>query len=315
MNKLVGILLVVYNEKHNLSLLLNSLKRQTHQNFIIYFIDNGSSDNSIEFTKELNTHLKLQIKYFPQKENTGFAGGNNIAAKEAGKDDCDYMFTLNNDTELDNECIKELINLLESDKKIGVVGPILFFWNKEKLRNQVQFYGAKVDFNKYKVIENYSGKVFEDIKDSLPIKLYVDHVPGGATFIPTDLYRHIGLWDERYFIYGDEIDLSKRVIGTGLRLAVSYKAKVWHNHKFLTKNKKGYYLEYYLIARNKFIYYYKYNLYSRIIIGFIIDMIRFPFKLFWFKKVCDWKLGTYYFKGIFAGILNRYGKPNFLSNK
>lgn len=315
MNKLVGILLVVYNEKHNLSLLFNSLKQQTHQNFIIYFVDNGSSDNSLEFAKELNTQLKLPIKYFPQKENTGFAGGNNIAAKEACKDKCDHIFVLNNDTELDNDCIKELINLIESDDKIGVAGPILFFWNKEKLRNLMQFYGAKVDFNKYIVHENYSGKVFEDIKNSLPLKIYVDHVPGGATFMRTDLYRRIGLWDERYFIYGDEIDISRRVLDAGFKLAVSYKAKVWHNHKFLTKNKKGYYLEYYLIARNKFIYYYKYKLHGRIIIGFISDIIKFPFKLFWFKKVCDWKLGFYYFKGIVAGILNHYGKPNFLSKK
>jgi hypothetical protein len=91
---------------------------------------------------------------------------------------------------------------------------------------------------------------------------------------------------------------------------VSKNAAIWHNHKWVKQNKQGYYFEYYLIQRNKYLYFRKYSLYKKMFVSYILDSIKFPWRLIWFAKVCDLKLGYYYIKGTYAGLLGHNGKPN-----
>ena len=69
-------------------------------------------------------------------------------------------------------------------------------------------------------------------------------------------------------------------------------------------------LEYYLIQRNKYLYFRKYSLFGRMLVAYVSDSFRFPRRLLWFVKVCDLKLGYYYLKGTYAGIIGHKGKPN-----
>ena len=93
---------------------------------------------------------------------------------------------------------------------------------------------------------------------------------------------------------------------------VNSKAVAYHNHHWTKKNNKAYYFEYYLSERNKFLYYRKYKLYFSIVYMFLADIIRFPWRLIWFRKVCDFKLGVYYLKGMKDGLLGKSGKPDFI---
>ena len=61
-SKKTGIVLVVTNEKHNLQMLYESLSKQTYKNFIIYFVDNNSSDGSVDFSKDLNKNFGFDIR-------------------------------------------------------------------------------------------------------------------------------------------------------------------------------------------------------------------------------------------------------------
>ncbi|MCL5969947.1 MAG: glycosyltransferase family 2 protein, partial [Patescibacteria group bacterium] len=89
-------------------------------------IDNGSKEKfKVESSK-----LKVgDINIIRSEENLGFAGGNNIGIKYALKNGADYIFILNNDTILDKNLIKELLVVMESDEKIGVVVPKIYFCN------------------------------------------------------------------------------------------------------------------------------------------------------------------------------------------
>ena len=150
------------------------------------------------------------------------------------------------------------------------------------------------------------------VKDSLPEVKTVDLVSGGSTFIKAEVLKKTGLWEESYFGYGDEIDLAKRVKEAGYKTVVTSRAMVWHNHKWDRSNKYGYYMEYYLIQRNKYLYFRKYGLTLNMLAALIIDWIKFPWRLIWFIKVCDFSLGIYYLKGTFHGLLNKIGKPEFV---
>lgn len=308
LKKKTGIILVVTNEKHNLRMLYESLSKQTYKNFTLYFIDNNSVDGSVSFSKEINNDFCFEIKYTLLDENVGDAKGNSIGAAEAVKDGCDYVFILNNDTELDTNCIEELIKLLEKDEKTGVVGPIFFYWTKEKTTNKIQIYGAFVDFKTQKTNLIGATKIFEETE--LPETLVCDYPIGGALLIKKEVIEKLGvLFDDRFFMYSNEIDFARRVKALGYNAIATIKAKVWHNHKWVRNNKDGWYREYYHSERNKFLYYYKYKMFYHLLRMLTIDIIKFPWRLRWFIKVCDYKLGIWYLRGMAAGLLNRKGKP------
>lgn len=313
--KKVAVILVVYNQKQNLELSFESIKSQSFTDFRIYFIDNNSSDNSLEHARQLNEKYNFDVKFFRLNENTGFAKGNNIGTEAALRDDCELIFILNNDIELGKECMAELISLIRSAKNIGIAGPILFYWNESKKFNRIQEFGGNINYKRYKIAKYFTGQVYETVQDKIPEQLDVNFVCGGTTLLKSELIKKTGLWDETYFAYGDEIDLSKRVTEAGYRLMVTQKAKAWHFHDWSRVNKKGYYLEYYLSERNKYIYFHKHKLYFWMLFALFEDLIKFPVRLLWFKKVCDFRLGFFYLKGILDGFLGKTGREGAILYK
>jgi len=309
-SKKTGIVLVVTNEKHNLQMLYESLFKQTYKNFIIFFVDNNSSDGSVAYSKDLNKNFGFDIRYILLKENSGDAKGNSIGADEAVKDGCDYVFILNNDTELDPSCMEELLRLSESDEKIGVTGPIFFYWTKEKTINKIQIYGAHVNYRTQVRETVAETKIFEET--DLPDVLECDYPIGGALFIKREVIEKLGtLFDDRYFMYNNEIDFSYRLKKLGYKAFATIKAKVWHNHNWIRTNKSGYYREYYLMERNKFLYCHKFGFTGQLLKMLLVDIVKFPWRLRWFMKVCDFKLGMIYLRGLLDGVLNKQGKPKF----
>ncbi len=307
---IIGIILVMFRQKHNLEMLYSSLIDQTEKDFKIYFVDNDPERADTEFSKELNKNLGLKIEYLLSGENKGFAGGNNLGATKAMADGCKYIFFLNNDTLLDSNCLSELLNAINKNTSIAAAAPIIFYWKGSKTREHVQEFGAIADFSSYKINKLFEGVNYSEYESKIPEILNVKLLSGAATLIKTEVLIKTGLWEESYFAYGDEIDLARRINEAGYKCVVNKNAVLWHNHKWVKDNKQGYYFEYYLIERNKFLYFRKYSLYRKMLAVYIIDSIKFPWRLVWFAKICDMKLGYYYLKGMYAGLLGHNGKPN-----
>ncbi len=305
-----GIILVMFRQKHNLEMLYSSIAEQTEKDFKVYFVDNDTECNDTEFSKTLDKRFGLNIEYFPTLDNKGFAEGNNIGAKKAMADGCKYIFFLNNDTILDNNCLSELIKSIEGNTKNAASCPIIFYWQSAKTKERVQEFGANADFNSYKINKLFEGVSYTEYENQIPDTLQVDLLSGGAMLIKSEVLAKTGLWEECYFAYGDEIDLAKRIKEAGYKCIVNKNAVLWHNHKWDKNNKQGYYFEYYLIQRNKYLYFRKYRLYGKMLLSYIVDSVKFPWRLIWFIKMCDLKLGYYYLKGTYAGLLGHKGKPN-----
>jgi GT2 family glycosyltransferase len=306
----IGIVTVITNEKKNLPDFYTSLVEQTFKNFTLYFVDNNSSDGSQQFFRELNTNNLLCVSYITLDYNSGFAGGSNTGAVKAIKDGCKYLFILNSDVELKPGCLEELVCLMNEDDKIACAG-LLLMRHKENFPGLIQEFGGSINFNKGKLEKYFENKALAEV--DLPEVLETDFVGGGACFIKADVFKEIGMFEESYFGYFDEIDLSYRLKAKrDYKMFVSSKAIAFHNHNWSKKEKRSYYYEYYLSERNKFLFFKKHKLYSGMIKGLFVDIIRFPRRLFWFRKVCDFKLGFYYLKGMLHGILGKTGKPYFI---
>ena len=116
MKKQISIIILNYNGRDFLEECLDSVLGQTFNDFEIIFVDNGSTDDSIDFVKK--QYSDQRIKIIQSDKNLGFAGGNNLGLKST-KDE--FIVLLNNDTVVDKDWLKYLYELIISDEMIGIV--------------------------------------------------------------------------------------------------------------------------------------------------------------------------------------------------
>ena len=124
-----AVITVNWNGKNLLKKLLPSLKKQTYKDFVTIVVDNNSSDGSAGFVRENFPWAKVIV----MKKNTGFTGGNNAGFLEAMKNrDIKYLITLNNDTVVDKDWLKNLVKAAEAEKGIGSCSSkVLYLYNKD----------------------------------------------------------------------------------------------------------------------------------------------------------------------------------------
>jgi GT2 family glycosyltransferase len=207
---LVHVIVVNYNGLKYLRACLSSIERQTYQNFETIVIDNASTDNSEEYIRQYFPKITL----IQASRNLGFAEGNNLAIKSTLDQKADYIFLVNNDTELESDLVEKLIRTAERDDSIGIVGPAVFdLKNKESLQEM----GMAIDKFGYALA----------LKSSLN-KDCVFFVSGCAMMIKSELILKIGIFDESYFMFAEDLDLCWRSWLAGYKIIVNENARIYH---------------------------------------------------------------------------------------
>lgn len=242
--KRAAIIIVNWNGKKFLEDCLSSVYKQTYKNFDVYFVDNHSSDDSVKFVKKnfFNTKI-IQLD-----KNYGFAKGNNEGIKEAFKNkSVEYIVCLNNDTIVDKNWLKELVKTVKKDRKIGAVGSKLVYWSK------------KDRINTMGVIPLKNGNALNLYKNELSNKhIKEERIFGpcaGSAIYKRELLERIGLFDESYFCYLEDVDLDYRINKEGYYCIANPKSKVIHIHSGTSsKNNK---FKWFLINRNSLLNSYK----------------------------------------------------------
>src|SRR3989338_3853888 len=118
----LSVVVLNWNGKQYLNNCLGSLSKQNYKDFEVILVDNGSTDGSVDYVRK--NFPKARV--IENKKNLGFTIGNNIGIeKSKGR----YVFILNNDTKLDKSCLKELVNVMDSNKKIGMVSAKMLFFD------------------------------------------------------------------------------------------------------------------------------------------------------------------------------------------
>jgi GT2 family glycosyltransferase len=301
-NKKVAILIVLFNEECFIEKLAKSIINQSYKNIFIYAVDNNSTDNS---ASALLSYIP-ETNIFFSKENIGFAKGNNLVAQKAINDGIDLLFILNTDMELDSECISNLVSKISySDELVGI-GPIIYYGNKEGRTNKIQCYADRTNFNNARTQSLYIDPNLKN--EEIPQTIYVNALHGGCFLIRSSIISKIGLFSEDNFMYNDEIDLAYRIQQFGGKLLVTKNAKAWHYHDWSRNNKNGYYMQYYYINRNRFLFLHRYKKYLSIIREILTEFFFFPIKVSWAKKISGLKLLKYYYLGYWHGLINKKGK-------
>lgn len=196
---------------------LSSLEKITYPNVKVYVIDNGSSDNSV--TAIRNQFPDYEIIELP--ENYGFARGNN-AGFELVKQKADYTIFLNNDTIVDPNFVEPLINAMESNSTVKQSTPKIFYADN---LDYIWFGGGKVSL--------WAGWIRHlgiRQKDSMQFSFdrNVDYATGCCVCMRTVDFESIGMFDESFLMYGEDVDLSLRFRKQGGQILFVPESKIWH---------------------------------------------------------------------------------------
>jgi len=228
-NKLSIAVILVNWKKYNLtSKCIDSLNKSNYKNFKIILVDNEYSEKSLIDLR--NKHKELIV--FKEKNNLGFAGGNNIGIRYALENDYDYIMLLNNDTEVKENFILPLVERIEKDHSLGAVQPlILNFSNKSiiwnaggKLNKFLGLTSTRLNNNKLN-----SSIVFDD---------YTDWISGCCILIKSEILTKVGLLDEKFFNYYEDVDWSLRMKNLGYDLGFVKESIIYHHGSSSSKNKK-----------------------------------------------------------------------------
>jgi len=205
-NNLISIIIVNWNGKKWLKNCFDSIINQNYKNFEVVFVDNNSSDDSIEYL-EKNYCKKLTLKIIKNNDNLGFCVANNIGVENCSGD---VLFFLNNDIEFyDKDLFFELLDY-KNKNNLNIVGPIVI-QSKNDILNWKLGYGG-VDFL------GYAG--------GLKYKLFF--IPGCALMISKSDFKYLNGYDDKYFMYSEDLDLGWRAFLFGMKINVCEKCFIIH---------------------------------------------------------------------------------------
>jgi hypothetical protein len=230
-----------WNQKDLTCACLASLAQLDYPNYEIIVVDNGSrEDEAAVIRRRFPAAIVLE-----NEKNLGFAEGNNVAIRHALERGADYVFLLNNDTEVDPAMLKRLVAVAERDERIGIVGPkINYFAEPETIWSA----GGILDAHRMPILLGVD-EPDEGQHDTLK---EVDWVTGCALLIKSSLIEQIGLIDARFFIYFEENDWCYRAQRAGFKVMYVPEARMWHKieprHQALSPR------HVYLMTRNRLLF-------------------------------------------------------------
>ena len=222
-NSKIAIIIVNWKQYQLTKLCLYSLQKIKYDNYQIILIDNES--NPKELKKIKNQFDKIIT--FPNQKNLGFTGANNVGIEYAIKNDFEYVMLINNDTEVEKNFINPLIELLEKNQNFGAAQPlILNYYNRNKVWSAGGF------------LNKFFGYTYV-IKSPEGIKKNIDWITGCCFFLRTDVIKKIGLLDENFFAYYEDVDWSIRIKNAGYDLAFVKSSVVYHHGSKSSKNESN----------------------------------------------------------------------------
>lgn len=219
----------------------------------IFVVDNASADDSLA---RLQEYFKDKVKFIASKENNGFAAGNNQALKQAtGK----YQLLLNSDTVVWQDTLADIYSYMEKHTDVGACGCRVLLENGElDMACKRSFPNVKNSFFRLFHIPTKSKDDNYNLTDLADDEVYeIDCLTGAFMFMRKDALDRVGLLDETFFMYGEDIDLCYRIKHGGWKIVYYGKSKITHFKGASSKKQK--YKLIYEFYRAMYIYYKKHH--------------------------------------------------------
>lgn len=273
MPKKVAIILINYKDYAN-RFLPECLESLRAQNYFgekeIFIVDNASTSESFNFLSTLAPEAQI----IQNKNNDGFAKGNNDAMNLALALNFEYIVLFNMDTIIEPSALAEMIAAAESSSKIGAVQARLMLHPET---DKVNSLGNSTHFLGFGYCVGYQDKYKEIAAPKLPEIFYPS---GAAVLFKAEVLKKVGLFDESLWMYNEDQDLGWRIWLQDYSCVLAPQAVVYHKYEFSRSISK-----YYWMDRNRLIVLLKnYSLLTLILILPALILMEFGLLLFSIKN-------------------------------
>ena len=266
----VSIVIINWNGQRLLEKLLPILNKQTYpkDKYEIIVLDNNSTrDHSVKFLKENYPEIIL----IENGHNDGFARGCNLAITAARGD---YFMIINNDTQPDEDWLKSLVKCAESHVRVGAVTSKVLFANRGK-GNIINNAGSLLYPDKPWPIEEIGankpdGPKYDKVRE-------ITALCGTSMLLSREMLEDIGLFDETFYMYFEDADLSWRAQKAGWKFYYCPDSVVFHEHSASSKEHSDFWT--YYVTRNRILIMWKHarlSLALRVYLSFIKEFLIVP---------------------------------------
>ncbi|MDH5609725.1 MAG: glycosyltransferase family 2 protein [Cyclobacteriaceae bacterium] len=294
----VAIIIVNWNSFEYTSVCIQSLQKVQYDSFTILVVDNGSEDqSSLKIAHEFPEVVMIR-----NEKNLGFTGGNNRGIQWALERGFPYIMLLNNDTEVHPGFLYPLVEKIKESEEVGAVQPKMYFMHdKKRIWNAggrfYPFIGKTATIG-YNVID--SGQ-FEAMQK-------VDWITGCCILVSSRVIREVGLLDDRFFAYYEDVDWSFRIRESGKSLWFVPQSFIYHvagaSSTSKVKGKEGYLsaFAHYLNVRNNILLIRKHDKLIFRIPTFVFQLFKVMGYLVYFIARRRWGKFRAVLKGVSDGM-------------
>ncbi len=260
----ISIIVLHYNTPQETHRCLGSLARLQlkKQKYDVVVVDNGSREPFALFPSE----QKRGVQLVRSESNLGFTGGNNLGIYYAiERFNSEYVCLLNSDTKVESNFLKQLTIFMDEHPRVGAACPLIYFaagseYHKESYEpsqrgNIVWYAGGSIDLRNLHAFHKHIDEVNQgQIVDSLD----EDFATGCCVMLRREVLEKVSGFDDRYFLYLEDVDLSQRIQDAGYQIALCASAEVWHYNAGSTGG-PGSSLHVYYQTRNRFLFFWQYG--------------------------------------------------------
>ena len=238
MNDPVAIILVNYNGKTDTLECLASLQMDRYPNKQIIVVDNGSKDDSAAAIRKAFPNITV----LETGKNLGFTGGNNAGILHALAMNAKFIYLLNNDTTVHLDSTTHLVAALETDPQCGLAAPVMYYFDRP---DTPWFAGSTLNLPRGLALhDNTAPPTPADPPRELP------WVTGCAMLFRAEILRDLAGFDERFFLYWEDVDLSLRTKAAGFSLKLVPAARIHHKCGSTSNRTINSFGEYYYLRNN-----------------------------------------------------------------
>lgn len=261
--KHVVISLLNFNGKKNTLDCLGSLRNIRRDNFklTIVIVDNASKE---EIGLKSGTIGDIPSVVIKNKKNLGFSGGHNVAIQYALENGADYVLTLNNDTYVNRDFLTELLKIAEKNNSVGILVPKIYFASgfefhkdrySQKEQGRVFWYGGgRMDWAN---VLGHNRGVDEIDRGQYDKTEETEIATGCCMLVKKEVFKNVGLFDDKYFLYYEDSDLSVRARKKCFKIIYVPSSIIWHKNAE-SAGGSGSALQDYYITRNRLLFGFRY---------------------------------------------------------
>lgn len=234
MKSKIAFVIITWNSERYIEKCLKSIKSFKEIEYEIFIVDNGSTDETVNIlNKSKNERIHIELL----AENLGTTKSRNIAFKKISND-FSYVCVLDSDTIVNEETFKYLIEILENDRKIGIIGPEL-----KDSKGKKQNSGRVIPTPKEKFLKVLPFKIFQEKGERLEKinsskKIYeVGYLMSACWLIPYNVLKNVGMLDEKIFYAPEDAEYCLRMWLNDYKIVFTNKVSIIHEWQRISRKK------------------------------------------------------------------------------